>query len=336
MKRAAILSIGAVAVLTSCSGAQSPLAPAGEQADRLYALLSLMTWVCGAMYVLVLGFLGWSLWRARRRLAGDDPPTIEPRDAGLRRSLALWSAIIVVGLIILAAASFLADRGLAQARDRSALDIRITGHQWWWRIEYRDPGSGLWIETANELHLPANRTARLALGSADVIHSFWVPNVAGKMDVIPGRANALDVTPHRIGWFRGQCAEFCGAQHAHMAFDVKVESPQDFAAWLATQGRPALAPTDAMLLRGMAIVTGGQCAMCHVVRGTPAGGRPGPDLTHVGSRRSIAAGTLPMNRGALQGWIAQPQALKPGTMMPPVALEPADADAVSRYLESLK
>jgi cytochrome c oxidase subunit 2 len=154
--------------------------------------------------------------------------------------------------------------------------------------------------------------------------------------VIPGRANVLDVTPHRIGWFRGQCAEFCGAQHAHMAFDVKVESPQDFAAWLDRQGRPAVAPTDAVRMRGMQVVTGGQCSMCHAVRGTEAIGRPGPDLTHIGSRRSIAAGALPMSRGALQGWIAQPQALKPGTMMPPVSLEPADADAVSRYLESLK
>jgi cytochrome c oxidase subunit 2 len=214
--------------------------------------------------------------------------------------------------------------------------VRVTGHQWWWRIQYRDPASGGWIETANELHLPAGRTARIALGSADVIHSFWVPNVAGKMDVIPGRTNVIDVSPHRIGWFRGQCAEFCGAQHAHMAFDVKVESPAEFAAWLASQARPATPPADPAMARGMAVVTGGQCAMCHVVRGTAAVGRAGPDLTHVGARRSIAAGTLPMSRGAMQGWIAQPQALKPGTMMPAVSLTPADVDAVSRYLVSLQ
>jgi cytochrome c oxidase subunit 2 len=319
--------------LTGCAGVQSSLAPAGEPAERLATLLHLMGWVCGTAYLLVMCFLGWGVWRLR---GGDGPPNVEPPDTGLRRSLALWSVLIVLGLTVLAAGSFLADRGLARARDRDALEIRITGHQWWWRIEYRDPASRGWIETANELHLPVDRTARLALGSSDVIHSFWVPNVAGKMDMIPGRANVLDVTPHRIGWFRGQCAEFCGAQHAHMALDVKVESGPEFATWLAAQGRPALPPTDAVMRRGMDIVTAGPCAMCHVVRGTPAGGRSGPDLTHVGARRSLAAGTLPMNRGALQGWIAQPQALKPGTMMPPIALEPADAGAVARYLEALR
>lgn len=335
MKNGAIVAAAVATVLAGCSGVQSPLAPAGEQANRLYSLLELMTAVCGGMYGLVLGFLGWSLWRARHQI-GEGAPVVEPRDAGLQRGLLSWSVIMVVGLIILAAASFLADRGLAQARDRDALQIRITGHQWWWRIEYHDPVTGRWIETANELHLPAGRTARLELGSPDVIHSLWVPNVAGKMDVIPGRANVLDVTPRRIGWFRGQCAEFCGAQHAHMSLDVKVEPAQDFAVWLAGQNHPALAPSDTAMMRGMQLVTGGQCAMCHTVRGTPAGGRPGPDLTHIGSRRSIAAGTLPMSRGSIQGWIAQPQALKPGTMMPPVTLEPADADAVARYLESLK
>jgi cytochrome c oxidase subunit 2 len=160
--------------------------------------------------------------------------------------------------------------------------------------------------------------------------------VAGKMDVIPGRANAIDVTPHELGWFRGQCAEFCGAQHAKMAFDVKIETPRDFDIWLASQARPAAVPADAIAQRGMQLVTQGQCAMCHVIRGTPAIGRPGPDLTHIGSRRSIAAGTLPMNRGNLQGWIAQPQALKPGTMMPPVNLDAKSMNAVAQYLEQLK
>jgi cytochrome c oxidase subunit 2 len=320
--------------LAGCTGVQSPLDPAGEQAHSLSSLLGLMTWVCGAMYLLVIGFLGLSLWRARRRLAGD--PALEPADQGLRRSLIVWSAIIVAGLTVLITASFLVDRGLAAAERRAVLDVRVTGHQWWWRLQYRDPASGAWIESANELHLPIDRTIRVTLGSADVIHSFWVPNVAGKMDVIPGRTNILYLTPRRAGWFRGQCAEFCGTQHAHMAFDVKVESQPEFDAWLAGQSRAASAPADPLLARGMQIVTGGQCAACHAVRGTAAVSRVGPDLTHIGSRRSIAAGTLPFSRGALQGWIAQPQALKPGTMMPPVALEPADADAAARYLESLK
>lgn len=339
--RLAPLVLATLAALADCQGVQSPLAPAGEQAGHLMSLLELMTWVCGLMYLLVLGFLAWSLWRAPVRRAAPDGPSLPGAadirsDAGLARGLFVWAGLIIAGVSLLAVGSFVADRGLANARARSAIEVRVTAHQWWWRIEYRDPSTGGWIETANELHLPVGATARIALGSADVIHSFWVPNVAGKMDVIPGRVNLIDMTPHRLGWFRGQCAEFCGAQHAHMAFDVKVESADDFAAWLALQARPADLPTEPTLMRGMKVVTEGQCAMCHLIRGSEARGRPGPDLTHVGSHRSIAAGTLPMSRGALQGWIVQPQALKPGTMMPPVALEPADADAASMYLESLK
>jgi len=331
-----ILPILLTWLLGGCTDLQSAISPAGEQAGRLFSLLQLITWVCGIMYALVLLFLGWSMVRVWRRTGGDDAPIVDPADRGLSRSMLVWAGLIVGGLTLLITASFLADRHLASLRSEEVLRVRVTGHQWWWRIAYRDSTTGRWIETANELHLPAGRTARVELGSSDVIHSFWVPNVAGKLDVIPGRANSLDLTPHRIGWFRGQCAEFCGAQHAHMAFDVKVESPADFALWLAAQASPAALPADPVLARGAAIVTEGACAMCHAVRGTPAAGRPGPDLTHVGSRRSIAAGTLTMSRGALQGWIANPKALKPGTTMPTVPLDGADADAVAAYLESLK
>lgn len=320
------------ALLASCAGIQSPLDPAAEQAGRLFGLLSLMTWVCGVFYLLVMIFLGWALWRTRRRLGGCDP-VAEQR---LGRGLWLWAIVIVGGLIVLVVGSFLADRGLAEARGRAALQVRITAHQYWWRVEYRQPNSGRWIETANELHLPLGATTRISLRSADVIHSFWVPNIAGKMDVIPGRTNVIDVTPRRDGWFRGQCAEFCGLQHTRMALDAKVESAAAFRLWLAQQGKDALPPGQVTEARGLAIATSDRCASCHRVRGTSASGDVGPDLTHVGSRRSIAAGTMPMTRAALQGWVAQPQALKPGTMMPAVALEPADADALSLYLAGLK
>lgn len=321
--------------LVACAGNQSVLNPAGDQARSLASLLGLATWISGIVYLLVLGFLGTSLWRACRALSGADRPSVEPSDPAMRRTLILWSGLIVGALTILIVASFLVDRSLAEARSREALQVRVTGHQWWWRLQYRDPATGAWIETANELHVPVGRTIRIELGSADVIHSFWVPNVAGKMDLIPGRINVIDITPRRTGWFRGQCAEFCGLQHAHMAFDVKVESQAEFQAWLAGQGRGASAPGDAVLAQG-AEVFAIRCAACHVVRGTGAAGRAGPDLTHVAARRSIAAGTLPFSRGGLQGWIAQPQAVKPGTLMPAVALEPSDADAVARYLESLR
>jgi cytochrome c oxidase subunit 2 len=325
-----------VVALGGCTPFQSTLSVAGEQAEHLSGLLTLATWVGGLMYLLVIGFTGLAIWRGRARSGKHDRPAIEPSDTGLTRALVVWGGVIVIGLTVLITASFLVDRSLAAVRSRDAIEVRVTGHQWWWRLEYRDPRTGATVEAANELHLPVGRTMRVKLGSADVIHSFWVPNVAGKMDIVPGRINVLDITPLREGWFRGQCAEFCGTQHAHMAFDVKVESQAAFDAWLAGQARAASPPADAVAARGMQVVTGGQCAGCHVVRGTAAGGRAGPDLTHLASRRSIAAGSLPFSRGAVQGWIAQPQALKPGTMMPAVTLEPADADAVGHYLETLK
>jgi cytochrome c oxidase subunit 2 len=331
MKR--VVGLLPLAWLGGCGGIQSPLSPAGDQASALHHLFVLMGIVCGGIYLLVMAGLVWSIWRARR--AARPVTDADADDRRLDRGLWGAAAIIVTGLTVLIVGSFVADRALFATRGQGALQVRITGHQWWWRIEYRDAATGHWIETANELHLPRGRTARLTLGSADVIHSFWVPNVSGKIDMIPGRRNLLDVTPRRTGWFRGQCAEFCGAQHAHMAFDVKVDEPALFDAWLSAQARQARQPSDPIAVRGGAVFAG-SCAACHVVRGTAASGRAGPDLTHVASRRSIAAGTLPMTRGGLQGWIAQPQALKPGTSMPAIPLIPADADAVAHYLASLR
>ncbi len=324
-------TLAACLPLSGCAGLQSPLAPAGDQADALLSLFGLMTIVCGIVYAIVVAGLCWTLWRAWRR--GSPATQSVGDDRALDRSLPFAAGAIVLGLTVLIVGSFLADRTMFAARGDPALMVRVTGHQWWWRIQYRDPASGHWIETANELHLPRGTTTRVSLGAADVIHSFWVPNVAGKLDMIPGRRNVIDLTPRRDGWFRGQCAEFCGTQHAHMAFDVRVESPAAFRAWLAAQAAPAPAAGDG---GAGARVFAGPCATCHAIRGTPANGRAGPDLTHVAARRSIAAGTLAMTRGNLQGWIAQPQAIKPGTSMPTVPLTPADADAVVRYLSGLR
>jgi len=323
----------AAALLAGCRDAQSALAPAADQAAWVFSLLGLMLWIGGAMYVLVLAFLAWAIWRARRPLAAETGTRGSQR--GLSISLGVWAGIITMGLTVLSLASFVVDRRVALAGARDAVQVRVTGHQWWWRIQYRQPGGG-WVETANELHLPAGRVTHVELGSSDVIHSFWVPNVAGKMDVVPGRINVLDLTPRKPGWYRGQCAEFCGLQHAHMALDVKVEPASDFNAWLAGQAQGAGPSVDPAAVRGKQIVTQGACAACHAVRGSAATGRVGPDLTHIASRRSIAAGLAPFSRGALQGWIAQPNALKPGTMMPAVPLSGADADAVSLYLTSLR
>ncbi len=325
VKRATLV---AGVLLAGCTGTQSALDPGGNQATTLLWLLGLMLWVCGAVYALVVGGLIWALWRSwRRKGAAIGGPT----DARWERALPVAAGAIVIALTVLVTASFFADRALFATRGGPALEVRVTGHQWWWRIQYRDPAGGGWIETANELHLPQGRTVRLVLGAADVIHSFWVPNVAGKLDMIPGRTNVLDVTARKLGWYRGQCAEFCGTQHAHMALDVKVEPPEAFRAWLAAQAIAVVPPAG----RGAAVFAGA-CGSCHTIRGSAAAGRAGPDLTHVAARRSLAAGTLATTRGNLQGWIAQPQAIKPGTSMPAVPLAPADADAVASYLMDLR
>jgi cytochrome c oxidase subunit 2 len=321
-------------LLSGCTGVQSALDPGGDQASALFSLFALMMWVCGFVYAVVAAGLIWALWRAWRRSGTDargDGSATHGTDGRLARLLPLAAGAIVIGLAALITASFFADRALFATRAQPALEVRVTGHQWWWRVQYRGPASGGWIETANEIHLPQGQTVRLVLGAADVIHSFWVPNVAGKLDMIPGRINVLDATARQPGWFRGQCAEFCGLQHAHMALAVKVESPAAFRAWLARQAAPAAAASG----RGAAVFATA-CAACHAIRGTIAGGRAGPDLTHVATRRTIAAGTLTMTRGNLQGWIAQPQAIKPGTSMPAIPLDPADADAVASYLMAMR
>lgn len=326
----------ASAVLGGCSDVQSIVDPAGREAAELHGLFGLMFVVCGLMFVLVLGFLAWSLWRRHRTISAGKT-SVAPPDRGLMRSLGIWAGLIVVGLSILITGSFLADRSLAGWRKDEALTIRVTGHQWWWRIQYPSPTGTGFVETANELRLPVGRTARIELGASDVIHSFWVPNLAGKTDAIPGRANSLTLTPTRTGWFRGACGEYCGTQHTHMGMDVNVLPQAEFGAWLADQAQTAAEPGDnKVLARGRDLFATGPCAACHVIRGTQASGRAGPDLTHIASRRSLAVGTIPMSRGGLQGWIANPQALKPGTLMPTVSMAPADADAIAAYLSSLQ
>jgi cytochrome c oxidase subunit 2 len=322
--------------LAGCAGRQSALDPAGDQALALHGLLGVMLVVCGVAYLLVMALLGVAIWRGRGRLAAAISDPAAPRDdRRLKLGLAAWTGFILAGLSVIMIASFLVDRTFAKDAEGAA-EIRITGHQWWWRVQYRDAPSGTWIETANELHLPVDRPTRIELVSSDVIHSFWIPNLSGKLDMIPGRVNRLTLTPRRIGWLRGQCGEFCGLQHTEMALDVKVEPAAEYAAWLQAQARPATPPADAAQARGREVFTTSACATCHTVRGVSEQGRAAPDLTHVGSRRSLAAGALAMSHPALMGWIAQPQDHKPGAKMPTVDLPPADVDAVARYLGGLK
>ncbi|SCZ30683.1 cytochrome c oxidase subunit 2 [Burkholderia vietnamiensis] len=215
-----------------------------------------------------------------------------------------------------------------------ALTIGVTAHDWWWAVRYPADADGAAFVTANEIHIPVGEPVLVELTSADVIHAFWVPQLAGKTQTIPGQTNRQWLQADRPGVYRGQCSQYCGAQHAHMAFEVVAEPPAAFRAWLAAQRQPAPADAAAPELRGRRLFTE-RCAGCHAVRGTGATGDAGPDLTHVGSRRLLAAGTLENTPANLRDWIAHAQQRKPQTLMPSFALAPRDADDLAAYLATL-
>jgi cytochrome c oxidase subunit 2 len=250
--------------------------------------------------------------------------------------LRAWAVVVGVGLVGLAIASFFADRSMASAAAHEKLSIDLTGNQWWWDVEYESADASKTLRTANELYLPVGVPVRINLHSNDVIHSFWVPSLAGKQDLIPGRDSDITIVPRKTGIYRSQCAEYCGTQHAHMALVVNVVSNADFIKWWDRQLQPAPAPAAPLAQAGYRYVTSGPCSACHAIGGTPANGRIGPDLTHLASRRSLAAGTMPMGEGNLYGWVEDPQSVKPGNHMPTIGLDPAQLHAVVAYLETLK
>jgi cytochrome c oxidase subunit 2 len=317
---------------------QSTFGNAAAEAQQFNTLFVIFLVVCAVMYVLVIAFMMAAIARSRRAHDLNVVETGRHHESHplMRTGLIGWAALVGTGLFLLAVASFIADRSMARAAAHEKLSITLTGNQWWWDVQYNSSDPSKIIRTANELHLPVGVPVRIMLDSNDVIHSFWVPSLAGKQDLIPGRETDITIVPQKIGIFRGQCAEFCGTQHAHMALTVDVESYADFLKWWQLQLRPAFAPRSPLAQAGYNYVTTRQCAMCHNVAGTPAGGRVGPDLTHLASRRSIAAGTLPMSEGNLYGWVADPQSVKPGTKMPTIGLEPSELHAVVAYLETLK
>lgn len=337
MRPARLAACLAPLTLSACRGVQTMLDPAGEQARHIDGIWRLMLVVCGLMYLLVLGFLAWALWRARSRASMEAAPVAggTPAEAGLSRSLTGWIGLIVAGLVLLTTASFLVDRSLAEVGP-NPLRIKVTANQWWWQADYTGDTPSENFTTANELHLPVGRPAVIELQAGDVIHSFWVPNLSGKTDLIPGRTNYMAVTPKRVGVFRGQCAEFCGFEHAKMAFDVFVDDPKTYDAWRRHQIEGAPPPTTADALAGQQVFTAKACVMCHKIQGTEAGGTVAPDLTHLASRAHIAAGTLPNTRGDLQAWVADPQGVKPGTTMPKVGLSSDELNNLVSYLETLK
>jgi len=335
--RATVLVVPLAAGACSYQHYQSTFSSAATEVHQFNTLFLIFLFVCTAMYLLVIAFLIVGLVRRRRANAN----VMEERrhhesDPLMRSGLIGWSALVGTGLIALAIASFFADRSMASAAADPKLSITITANQWWWDVQYDASDNSKMIRTANELHLPVGVPVRILLRSNDVIHSFWMPSLAGKQDLIPGRENDISITPRRIGIYRGQCAEFCGAQHAKMALIVDVDSYADFIKWWEHQLQPAPRPTTPLAQAGYDFVTSRNCSSCHSIAGTPANGTVGPDLTHLAGRRSIAAGAMPMAEGNLYGWVADPQSIKPGSHMPTIGLEPDQLHAVVAYLETLK
>jgi cytochrome c oxidase subunit 2 len=293
-----------------------------------------MLWVCAAVFMAVLAVLFVALRRGTRNRSHDD---FEPAsEAALSRSVGAAVGVTVVVLIGLLTASVWTGRTIGSLHAASAVTIAITGHQWWWEIQYEDAVPSRRVVTANELHIPTNRPVVVKVTSRDVIHSFWVPNLQGKRDLIPGYTTALWLQADRPGVFRGQCAEFCGMQHAHMALDVIAESQQQFEAWLEAMRQPARDPSDSTLRRGHDVFMHARCAGCHAVRGTEAAGQIAPDLTHIATRHTLGAGTLSNTAEHLAAWIQDAQRLKPGNQMPPNPLTEEDLLALVVYLETLR
>jgi cytochrome c oxidase subunit 2 len=245
--------------------------------------------------------------------------------AGIATPTLVLGALLAYGLLLMPQ--------LRAAVPADALRIEVSGEQWWWRVRYRNAG----FETANEIHVPVGRPIAFTLDSPDVIHSFWVPALAGKMDMIPGRRNTLVLQADKPGTYRGACAEFCGASHAQMRLLVVAMPPAAFATWSRAQAAPAVAPAPGLATQGRAAFLRNGCGACHAVRGTPASGRVGPDLTHVGSRKELAAGALPNDADAMQRWIRAPHATKPEALMPRFDMLPADElRSIATWLQGLQ
>lgn len=303
---------------------QSALEPAGPHAERIAVLWNIFLGVSIVVYVLVIVFLVVGLMRRKRATEG-----------GAMRVVSLATIVTLLTLFGLLVSSVYASRNLPDAKQH-ALDVAITGRQWWWQIEYQLPDLSKRVTTANELVIPTNTPVRVHLRSPDVIHSLWVPSLNGKQDLIPGRDGDITLEASRAGVYRGQCAEFCGVQHAKMTLWVQALAPADYARWLHAQQQPARTPSTDAQRKGQDVFMKSPCPLCHNIGGTDASGKTAPDLTHFASRRFIAAGTLPNRRGYLAGWILDPQHVKPGNQMPPMVLTSDELLPLLDYLESLQ
>lgn len=323
-----------IVLLASCSpNSPSIFDPHSLEAGHIANLAWLMFGIATFVFVVVTVLLLAAVVRSRRSELVADISTKKDRRA-ITWVLIGGAVIPVAVLFIVMVLSVVTEKTIA-ASNNAAVTIEIVGHRWWWEVHYPDRD----ITTANEVHIPINEPVLLRVTSADVIHSLWIPQLNGKFDMILGQTNTVSIQATTIGSYRGECAEFCGAQHAHMAFIVVAEEPDQFDKWAAKQAQPAanLDPhSDAMVFEGQQTFLGSSCVYCHTVKGTNASGTLGPDLTHLASRATIGAGILPNTPGNLAGWIINAQAIKPGNFMPPMDLDPDQLQAILAYFQTLQ
>lgn len=327
MTRRRLLALLAAALLLgACSDSPSVLDAKGDEARHLAGTWWLMFGLAAAVYVVVGGFIVVAI--IRRRDAGQAGSSA----AGDSRFLWLGGIVMpVVVLAVLAVVTINSTRNLRTAAG-DELKLEVVGKRWWWEVRYPDDQ----VVTANEIHVPVGRPVDIVLTSDNVVHSFWVPQLAGKVDMIPGQTNHLRFTAEKPGTYLGECAEFCGIQHARMRFLVIAEEPSAFDRWLGRRRQVRPTPTSEQEAQGQRVFMREACAGCHTIRGTPARGQVGPDLTDFGQRRFIGAVTEPNTEGHRAAWISNSQTMKPGNLMPPIALEPEELDAVVAYLGSLE
>ena len=314
----------------------SYLSSAGRRAD-ITLPLTWLTLIISILVCLIIAVLLWQAVRRARANGGAEATRTAPVERGadgvrwIKVGLLLSAAPLLVTLVW----TMVALAKVSGPPANPALTLDVTGHQWWWEVEYHGSGPSETFRTANEIHIPVGVPVLVRLHGADVIHSFWVPKLTGKTDTIPGQTNISWLQARQPGRYQGQCTEYCGFQHAHMAFEVVAESNVVFEQWRTHQLEAAPAPGTDEQRRGMELVEY-RCGLCHQVRGTSAGAISAPDLTHLMSRRMLAAGTLFNNPGNLVGWIQDPQGIKPGSLMPEQYLSAQQLTDLGAYLESLR
>ena len=330
------LALFAVPGFTSNQAALNPVGPGAHNIEREFALIF---WITTIVYLIVLAVLVIAIARRHHTLATMPEPiqTTPESDQLATRAVAGAMIATVLLIFIMMVGSFRASRAMGRMGEvQNPLTIEVYGHQWWWEVRYPNDISSNIVTTANEIHVPTGTSIRIHGTSRDVIHSFWVPNVQGKRDLIPGYENDLMLQVDQPGIWRGQCAEFCGEQHAHMGFYVIADPPAKFAQWMNEQLTDAPTPTTPQTIHGEQVFLTHACIMCHTIRGTTAAATVGPDLTHLASRNTIAAGALPNTIGNLAGWISNPQSIKPGVRMPPNQMPGSDLQDLLAYLDTLR